>query len=479
MWLFYLLCWAAIALGAATNQSTTTAHMESMRAAPATELLSQLSSCALKCVVQEAPKVGCGILDIVCQCASEPLYGHLTECVINSCTIGEAIGLAKVDAQQCHRPTDSRQRMIAGISIASAVVILSAYILRMISRLAISRYCWWDDLFHTISIGFVIPMTVFANLMATHGFGKHLFQIEPEDAPKLWAWFYICQILWAFNILALKMSILCLYLRLFPGRRFRIVCTSALALLVISSLLLIAFDIFQCNPVSAAWTLQHGDAQCMDLTAVALANAAVNIFTETAILIIPLPILVKLKMSTRQKAEVIGLLSLGSIVIIVAAIRVPSLQTLKSLVDATYTNAPVFMWTCLEAMVAHLCVVAPAIKLLFTSVKTQVSTSLENSNTFGYYQSFDGKGGEKSWKVSTVCREGSVTRTGGDQPQQKGQNQGQGHHTREEEEEGGVGGNYQMGSLQQQEDGIHLATRIERKTEPKHVQHKRDTSWLV
>ncbi|KAK8070946.1 GMC oxidoreductase [Apiospora hydei] len=376
MWLLHLLCWAVVALGAATNQSTTADHLESTRAAPATQLLSQLSSCALKCVVQEAPKVGCGILDVECQCTSEPLYGLLAECVIDSCTIAEAIGLAKVDAQQCHRPTDTRERMIAGISIASAVVILGAYILRIISRLTISRYCWWDDLFHTLSIGFVIPMTVFANLI------------------------YVCQILWAFNILALKISILCLYLRLFPGRRFRIVCTSALALLVVSSLLLIAFDIFQCNPVSAAWTLQHGDAQCMDLTVVALANAAVNIFTEAAILVIPLPILVKLKMSTRQKAEVIGLLSLGAMqansVIIVAAIRIPSLQTLKSLVDATYTNAPVFVWTCVEAMVAHLCVAAPAIKLLFTSVKTQVSTSLENSNTFGYYQSFDGKGARRA-----------------------------------------------------------------------------------
>ena len=108
--------------------------------------------------------MGCGFLDVECQCASKPLYGFLAECVINDCTISEAIGLAKVDAKQCHRPTETRQHMIAGISIASAVVILSAYVLRMVSRLGITRYCWWDDLFHTISIGFVIPMTVFANL---------------------------------------------------------------------------------------------------------------------------------------------------------------------------------------------------------------------------------------------------------------------------------------------------------------------------
>ncbi|KAK8102803.1 hypothetical protein PG984_015949 [Apiospora sp. TS-2023a] len=427
----------------------TTSHLESTRAAPATDLLKELSSCALKCIVQEAPKVGCGIFDVECQCASEPLYELLAECVINDCTIAEAIQLAKVDAKQCHRLTETRQNMIIGISIASAVVILSAYILRMISRLAISRYCWWDDLFHTISIGFVVPMTVFANLI------------------------YICQILWAFNILALKISILCLYLRLFPGRRFRHVCTAALALLVVSSLLLIALDVFQCNPVSAAWTLQHGEAQCLDLTIVALANAAVNIFTEAAILVIPLPILVKLKLSTRQKAEVIGLLSLGAIVILVAVLRIPSLQTLKSLTDATYTNAPVFVWTCVEAMVAHMCVAAPAIKLLFIRVKTRVNTTLEGGN-FGY-QNF-GKGDESS-KLSTLCRKESLIKGG--QPH-KSQYHNNNLKAEEGKRGGGLGEDCEVsGRGRQQEDGIRLETRVEKKSEPKGFQDAADYSWLA
>ncbi|KAK7974120.1 hypothetical protein PG989_015968 [Apiospora arundinis] len=474
MWLSHILCWATAALGAATgNQSTTVDHLELTRAAPAMELFSQLSQCALKCIVQEAPKVGCSFLDVECQCASKPLYGLLAECVINSCTISEAIGLAKVDAKQCHRPAETRQHMIAGISIASAVVILGAYILRMISRLAITRYCWWDDLFHTISIGFVIPMTIFANLMATHGFGKHLFQVEAEDAPKLWTWFYICQILWAFNILALKISILCLYLRLFPGRRFRHVCTAALALLTVSSLLLIALDVFQCNPISAAWTLQHGEAQCLDLTIVALSNAVVNIVTEIAILIIPLPTLIKLKLSLRQKVEVIGLLSLGALVILVAVLRIPSLQTLKTLTDATYTNAPVFVWTCVEAMVAHLCVAAPAIKLIFTKVKTRVNTSLE-SGSLGY-QSFGGKGNENS-KVSTVCRKGPLTTGGrGGGGAQKSQQE------KKDQDEQSANGDFEMmdDRQRQQRDGIRRETRIERTSERKCYQHKRNTSWLA
>lgn len=122
---------------------------------------------------------------------------------------------------------------------------------------------------------------------------------------------YIAQILWAFNILALKISILCLYLRLFPSKRFRLLVIGSLAALVAVSLALIGLDIFQCSPISAAWTLQHGEAKCVDLAAVALANAGVNIGTEIAILIIPLPILVTLNLSVRKKAEVIALVMLG------------------------------------------------------------------------------------------------------------------------------------------------------------------------
>ena len=85
----------------------------------------------------------------------------------------------------------------------------------------------------------------------------------------------------------------------------------SLAVLVAVSLALIGLDIFQCSPVSAAWTLQHGDAECLALAAVALAHAGVNLGTEIAILILPLPTLMTLNLSLRKKAEVIALVMLG------------------------------------------------------------------------------------------------------------------------------------------------------------------------
>ena len=79
-----------------------------------------------------------------------------------------------------------------------------------------------------------------------------------------------------------------------------------------------------------------------------------------------------------------------------AAVRIPSLLTLKHLVDTTYTNAPAFLWTCLESTVAHVCAAAPAAKLLFTSAAPKVTSSFKETG----YMSFGGKE-DKSTRQST------------------------------------------------------------------------------
>ena len=79
-----------------------------------------------------------------------------------------------------------------------------------------------------------------------------------------------------------------------------------------------------------------------------------------------------------------------------AAVRIPSLLTLKHLVDTTYTNAPAFLWTCLESTVAHVCAAAPAAKLLFTSAATKVSSSFKDTG----YRSFGGND-DKSTRQGT------------------------------------------------------------------------------
>lgn len=74
-------------------------------------------------------------------------------------------------------------------------------------------------------------------------------------------------------------------------------------------------SLLQCIPVQAGWMRWDGtvQAKCMDANAVAWANAAINIFFDLVILILPLPELAKLAMSWERKIQVLLMFGLGSL----------------------------------------------------------------------------------------------------------------------------------------------------------------------
>ena len=122
---------------------------------------------------------------------------------------------------------------------------------------------------------------------------------------------YMCQIFWALVIYFVKMSIRALYIRIFPNHIFYRYCIATMILVTISVLIIIPMVIWQCNPMDAIWDLQRKNAQCLSLSGVAYANAAVNIATEVVILILPLPLLLKLRVSMSSKVALFALFGCG------------------------------------------------------------------------------------------------------------------------------------------------------------------------
>lgn len=123
---------------------------------------------------------------------------------------------------------------------------------------------------------------------------------------------YMCQIWWAIQVFWIKLSILCLYLRIFPSKRFRVYVFIVMGCILVALLILLPMDIWQCNPIHTSWTLDFKEAYCLSLTNVAYANAAINIATEVAILVLPLPMLHTLPIqSTSRKIGLYSLIGAG------------------------------------------------------------------------------------------------------------------------------------------------------------------------
>lgn len=139
-------------------------------------------------------------------------------------------------------------------------------------------------------------------------------------------------------------------------------------------------NVFQCHPVSAAFhSTVPASAKCIDIVTLYLSSSPVNIITDLAILILPLPILTQMRLPYKQKWILVITFSFGFFVAIVDVIRIAFLQraaTSRSLAlktihlqnvgaaDFSWYASLSFMWSVVEVNVSIICGCVPSLKPL-------------------------------------------------------------------------------------------------------------------
>lgn len=109
----------------------------------------------------------------------------------------------------------------------------------------------------------------------------------------------------------IKLSLLLLFNRIFPVRRVRI-ATYAVGFFVLTWMLWAGIaTIAQCVPIESFWN-QDVPGHCINNDAFYIAAGAVNVFTDFAIIAIPIPIIWNLqKISLAQKLGFVAVFTLG------------------------------------------------------------------------------------------------------------------------------------------------------------------------
>ncbi|KAL9027317.1 MAG: hypothetical protein Q9196_004142 [Gyalolechia fulgens] len=118
-----------------------------------------------------------------------------------------------------------------------------------------------------------------------------------------------------------KVAILLFYLRVNPDRGFR---TAVYVSLVLTTSYVVALSLaifFQCDPVAKFWN-PFLSGNCLDSTRLYLANAVLNVIFDFVVLLVPVPMLRKLQVSTRQKWVIGALFSLGSVTCVISIVRI-------------------------------------------------------------------------------------------------------------------------------------------------------------
>lgn len=106
-----------------------------------------------------------------------------------------------------------------------------------------------------------------------------------------------------------------MYLRIFhlPDEKIRIVLWITQAVNLTNGLIFIFVGVFQCSPISLAWTFWTGETggKCIDIVKLALAHAAINIGLDVWILILPLTQIWTMNLAPKKKFGIIFMFSLG------------------------------------------------------------------------------------------------------------------------------------------------------------------------
>lgn len=108
-----------------------------------------------------------------------------------------------------------------------------------------------------------------------------------------------------------KFSILLFYHRLAPIPWFRVSVYLLMVLFAGYTLGIIAVMVFPCVPVAKSWDYTITGGRCVNRTMTLMAAALVNIVGELALLLVPMPILMKLQMPRMQKFGLFCMFAVG------------------------------------------------------------------------------------------------------------------------------------------------------------------------
>lgn len=110
-----------------------------------------------------------------------------------------------------------------------------------------------------------------------------------------------------------KLSVLSLYITITPNKKFRTAVYSLMGVVVSFTLAYILIQILDCKPVEGQWDLRlFRTTQCIDSSvSPMLILSIVNILVDLAVVVLPIPMILPLPLSKKDKASCLLLFAAG------------------------------------------------------------------------------------------------------------------------------------------------------------------------
>ncbi|KAK7754951.1 hypothetical protein SLS62_003035 [Diatrype stigma] len=191
-------------------------------------------------------------------------------------------------------------------------------------------------------------------------------------------------------------------LPLSPQTWFRVMVYGLIGTVSCYSVIYVFFNVFPCRPVAAAWDLNIDEARCIDAWNAYYALSILNILMDAATLVLPVPVVIGLNISARQKVSLILLFATGIFVCAIAIRRTVLIPSLIATKDRTWDVGQDYIFSYLEVNAGIVCASVPALKPFFLRFLPSMVTSPRTTRDRNTAQkSF----GQKSFGLTTAAEQ--------------------------------------------------------------------------
>ncbi|TID04152.1 hypothetical protein CH35J_003255 [Colletotrichum higginsianum] len=248
--------------------------------------------------------------------------------------------------------------------ILSITLITLFMVLRVYTKSIVAPPFHTDDWMSLIAYILTVGYNITALFMGRFGGGFHVYEISKERLTSSLGVFAITLVYTPASLFT-KLALLWIVIRVFGLHKKTIIGTYSIIFLLTGYTIPVMFlKGFICRPLAGFWD-SAVKTTCYNQRAILLADTVVSAITDMAVLCIPIPVAVTLRMSWKKRLKVIAMLSSGGIATAASIIRLVLVIKLQNSHDETIDLIRFNLLGTAEVSIGLICACLPAVNILF------------------------------------------------------------------------------------------------------------------
>ncbi|KAH7140116.1 hypothetical protein B0J13DRAFT_608564 [Dactylonectria estremocensis] len=278
-----------------------------------------------------------------------------------------------------------------------------------------------------LGVGWIFSVAIQVTLIRSYAMarmGVHAWEISLEDlnyASKAsllsltnfvgYRFMVMSPILYAVETGVTKVSLILFYLKLSPQKWWKWSVYGTFFFVAGYNVAIFFAVLFGCHPIPKYWTLQMKEGSCVNRPALYIATAALGISSDLILLLLPMPMIVRLQMPSRQKAGLVLLFTIGSATLVTSVVRLVLLVSTLHDPDSTWAMSSAAIWIFVEANLLIMCASLTTLRRFFIHVAPKLIG--ERGSSAGYHLSGSAGGYRHPFKtIGSVAQRKKVDKFG-------------------------------------------------------------------